>query len=513
MGRHRADHQTQATLLTAPASATIHFVARPEHSTTAETTPFVEEDFRMRRHRPSRHDVSRDGLSRQSPISQPGERRFLFLNLDYRSSRAGGMISLAVAVAIAILLVSPQGTNAAARGEDEGSPQQAEQPTEESATEAELTEAEHKKADEDTRSAAANDAADVKPGPEDDGEPVTRERLKRAIVGAIKPMEASAREYRDQRQCFSCHHQAVPILAFDLAQRLKFDVDAENLRQQVEHTKAHLQRGKEDYLAGKGQGGRADTAGWALWALEVAGEPIDEVTIPVANYLLEWQRDQGHWSPPSQRPPTESSPFTSTYVGLRGISYFLPEGHEEERDSRIGAVKAWLQDAPAADTEDRVYRLRSLSYLDDSSWKDSRNDTELSPSIVDAREQLLTLQRPDGGWGQTEEMSSDAYATATALAALAESGGLSTGSDPYQAGVRFLLKHQQPDGTWHVATRSKPVQVYFESGFPYGKDQFLSMAATAWSTYALLLALEDDDSSENDSPENDSSGGDPSQRR
>jgi hypothetical protein len=327
-----------------------------------------------------------------------------------------------------------------------------------------------------------------------EAEPVSRERLKQAVTAAIEPMESSAREYRDQRQCFSCHHQAVPVLALDFAKRLQFDVDAENLRLQVEHTKAHLERGREEYLAGKGQGGRADTAGWALWTLEVAGESVDETTIPVANYLLDWQRDQGHWSPPSQRPPTESSPFTSTYVGLRGISYFLPEGREAERDSRMEAVKAWLHDSQPADTEDHVYRLRSLSYLDGPDWDDPRDEDGLSTSVVDAREQLVALQRPDGGWGQTKEMASDAYATATALAALAESGRLPTGSNPYQAGIRFLLENQRPDGTWHVATRSKPVQVYFESGFPHGKDQFLSMAATAWSTYALLLALDQTES-------------------
>ena len=93
-------------------------------------------------------------------------------------------------------------------------------------------------------------------------------------------------------------------------------------------------------------------------------------------------------------------------------------------------------------------------------------------------------------------MTSDAYATATALAALHEAGGLPLTSPVYQRGIRFLLDAQLPDGSWHVVTRSKPVQLYFETGFPYGKDQFLSMAATAWSTYALLLAAESADQAE-----------------
>ena len=60
--------------------------------------------------------------------------------------------------------------------------------------------------------------------------------------------------------------------------------------------------------------------------------------------------------------------------------------------------------------------------------------------------------------------------------------------------MRYLLKTQQPDGTWHVVTRSKPIQKYFETGFPHGKDQFISSAASAWAATALGLAIEPEES-------------------
>jgi hypothetical protein len=40
-----------------------------------------------------------------------------------------------------------------------------------------------------------------------------------------------------------------------------------------------------------------------------------------------------------------------------------------------------------------------------------------------------------------------------------------------------------------VASRSLAFQTYFESGFPYGKDQFISAAASGWAAAALALAL------------------------
>ena len=54
--------------------------------------------------------------------------------------------------------------------------------------------------------------------------------------------------------------------------------------------------------------------------------------------------------------------------------------------------------------------------------------------------------------------------------------------------VTFLLASQLEDGSWLVRSRSKPFQKYFESGFPHGKDQFISCAATGWAVTALALA-------------------------
>jgi ankyrin repeat protein len=57
----------------------------------------------------------------------------------------------------------------------------------------------------------------------------------------------------------------------------------------------------------------------------------------------------------------------------------------------------------------------------------------------------------------------------------------------------WLLKAQLPDGSWHVATRIQtPARIsppYFESGFPHGKDQYISCSATAWALLAMAEAL------------------------
>ena len=130
------------------------------------------------------------------------------------------------------------------------------------------------------------------------------------------------------------------------------------------------------------------------------------------------------------------------------------------------------------ETEDRVFRLRSLHLAE--APKDE---------IRGAAQELLDTQRADGGWAQLTSLDSDAYATGTALVALHQAGGVATADPAYRNGLRFLLAKQLDDGSWHVATRSTPIQAYYESGYPHGEDQFISITAAGWATTALALAL------------------------
>jgi hypothetical protein len=63
--------------------------------------------------------------------------------------------------------------------------------------------------------------------------------------------------------------------------------------------------------------------------------------------------------------------------------------------------------------------------------------------------------------------------------------------DPvYQRGIHFLLRTRHADGTWYVRSRAPKVQPYFESGFPYRDDQWISAAGTAWASIALATAVD-----------------------
>jgi hypothetical protein len=158
-----------------------------------------------------------------------------------------------------------------------------------------------------------------------------------------------------------------------------------------------------------------------------------------------------------------------------------------------------LRGAKPDETEDRVFRLWALKMAGAS-----------TEDLAAARRDLLHTQHRDGGWSQLDVAEqngpvssgktametnssmlgphSDAYATGSVLMVLHLAGELPPSDPAYRRGLEYLLKTQRADGSWFVKSRSKPFQPYFESGFPHGKDQFISAAATAWAVGALALS-------------------------
>lgn len=309
-------------------------------------------------------------------------------------------------------------------------------------------------------------------------EHVSDNSIRSAVASVLPWLEKASQGATDNVRCFTCHHHALPILALVEAKRLGFPVDQKNLDRQLAHTLAYLSQGQPRYKQNKGQEGQVLTAGYALWCLQKGAIPPDETTQAVAQYLLNHQSHQAHWTKYGRRPPADGSDFSATFVALKGLQAYSPDSDQVTRDERFPAVQQWLLSAEPQDTEDAVFRLKSLSLL--------KADTAV---VQAASNELLAQQNKDGGWSQLSGMPSDAYATGTVLATLLHEGGLKRQAPAAQSGIRFLLNSQLSDGTWYVKSRAEAFQPYFESGFPYEKDQFLSITASSWAAIALLRSL------------------------
>ena len=305
----------------------------------------------------------------------------------------------------------------------------------------------------------------------------TPTNVRSATDRALPLLLKAAAGHVEQQTCFACHNQAFPMLAFHTARERGFTIKDEDVKEQTEFIAEFLGRNKAKFKKGEGTGGQADTAGYALFTLELGGHKPDEVTAAVAGYLLRYQSDKDHWRVTSNRPPSEASHFTTNYLALRGLRVFGTADQKEAIAKRRDAVREWLLKAPTKDTEDRVFRLLALK---EAGAKDD--------AIREATQALTKTQRPDGSWSQLDGKPGDAYATGSALVALNEAGGLTATDPAYRCGLWFLLRTQRKDGTWEVKSRSKPFQPYYESGFPYEKDQFISATASGWAAAALARA-------------------------
>ena len=65
--------------------------------------------------------------------------------------------------------------------------------------------------------------------------------------------------------------------------------------------------------------------------------------------------------------------------------------------------------------------------------------------------------------------------------------GLQNSPPVIERGARYLLSSQLEDGTWHVRRRAFPFQPTMHSGFPHGRDSWISATATSWAVMALTL--------------------------
>jgi squalene cyclase len=138
----------------------------------------------------------------------------------------------------------------------------------------------------------------------------------------------------------------------------------------------------------------------------------------------------------------------------------------------------WLERATPTTTEDRNMQLLGLECMDAS-----------EPTLRKLTKGILSAQRADGGWSQNAFLSSDAYATGQTLVTLVKTGMLKPSDAAYQRGLKYLLSTQHADGSWFVRSRSPKFQPFFESGFPYGHDQWISAMATGWATAAVAMGL------------------------
>jgi hypothetical protein len=299
--------------------------------------------------------------------------------------------------------------------------------------------------------------------------------VREAITKALASSQSAAAKFLGKGGCVSCHADHLNGVAVSAGKAIGIQADF-GLEASGARTTALLIGALEQQLF-QLQDPPAGVNGMQFALLQIAAADVPRTLAidSLVHFVAAMQRSEGDWPYYGVvRPPLEDIGFSLTAKGIRVLRLYPIAGRQAEFDERIARAATWLEKAEPRTTEDRTMQLLGIA------WAGRK-------APANRIRQLVSSQRANGGWGQTDALSSDAYATGEALWALHEAG-MPASDAVYRRGVDYLLRTQQKDGTWHVVSRALGFQPYFESGFPYNHDQWISQSGTALATIALTFA-------------------------
>ncbi len=294
-----------------------------------------------------------------------------------------------------------------------------------------------------------------------------------AVTRSMRLLEHTSDQFFHKSGCFACHEQPPAEFAAAAARAKGIAVDEKASHERILQITSTI---NPVALEGAAALGGADNNLYSVEALVRAGYPSNRITDFLTANLAMAQGGDGGWHLPGySRSPIQDSDFSRTAMALRALETYGTPGRSSEMKQRMELGKRWLMHAEPVILEDLDMRLVGVAAAGAS-----------AAELRKLAEPILAERCSDGGWAQRKGFPSDAYATGMTLWALNEAGVMR----PDEKGVKYLLGTQSADGSWHVASRATKFQEYFESGFPYKHDQWISTMATGWAANALALSIE-----------------------
>jgi squalene cyclase len=192
----------------------------------------------------------------------------------------------------------------------------------------------------------------------------------------------------------------------------------------------------------------------------------------IAEEIVRKQQPDGSWEffATLRRPPINESQTTDAAWIIMALQGQTGPATPQSQRAALNKAIAWLAAAKRPDNQqDKALRVL---LADRAGTPRAQMQTTL--------DELLALQRTDGGWSQNSEMGSDAYATGQTLYALALAGFTANRPDIKRA-IDFLVATQEPEGSWPMTSRSTP------DGKPGGAKLLtpITCAASSWATLGL----------------------------
>ena len=316
--------------------------------------------------------------------------------------------------------------------------------------------------------------------------------VRAAITRSIPWLEKDMVAWRESNDCAACHHGPMYVWSSHVARRQGYPVNEKQLqdyaRWMIEDEKARVFPSQAPSAPLTSSTSAADR----MTALMMGHRNLSQPTLYLAHALnalppgdplvsAGWQKLQQHWR--------EAQMDDGSFAGRKG----WPPIFNSPKILTLFAATA-LEDRQGAGMDARELKRsldqiqqRTASFLA-SQQPDATHQglvlrlllqTQFGAGPQPLLDEILALQREDGGWSQTPDSSSDAFATGQSLYALSRAG-VQLSEKSLVQGLNFLVKSQAGDGTWPMTSRASP-----ETGRPADDLNPITYAATAWATIGM----------------------------
>lgn len=312
----------------------------------------------------------------------------------------------------------------------------------------------------------------------------TTEQVHQTVDRALAYITAESGSWLKTRQCAACHHAPVTLWALGEAERQGYTIDQTFVVDTIES----LLGSREKLLSTRifpdpaaPPDPRPSGLNMGLPFLAVGARSLASLTEGqkqslqlIAEEIISKQQADGSWEfiARLRRPPINESQTTDAAWIIMALEGETGADAPEARRAALSKAIAWLD---AAKLED-LHQEKVMKVLMGTR---SGKPRETLQTTID---ELLALQRSDGGWSQTiPEPQSDAFATGQTLYVLSLAGY--TAEQPaMKRGIDFLVTTQAADGSWEMDSRSTP------DGSPGSSTLLTPITCTASSWAALGLA-------------------------
>jgi squalene-hopene/tetraprenyl-beta-curcumene cyclase len=286
-----------------------------------------------------------------------------------------------------------------------------------------------------------------------------------AIERALPYLERGGVAWMQQKGCISCHNVACLIWSHNDAGALGLAVDDKKLAAWTDWSWkfSRSRRSTTRPLEVDNDGGGIDTLDQLLLGRRPrrdapADAQRDAFLQDLRDLIVHWQQADGSWKaagqlPAQHRPVAETNAVTTmwTILALATLDRAGDSLRNQSSDDAIQRALVYLKEIePGVSTESLIVKLLVERRF---------GQRERADELV---KDLLAGQRADGGWSwRRDSADSDAFATGQALYALSDvlgvagsEAGSPSGSAPMQRGRDYLLRSQEPDGSWPVSPRA-----------------------------------------------------------